>query len=131
MKSGKGNANNRSGTVGGSKGKGKRRKVVNTNANSSTSSNNKSNRQSRNSDKRNGHTGNDSSSSGRQWVNGEDTRQNKNYKRNMNDKGRRGFLDQEADDDRPFNMKSIPSTNHTSFSNSSRKRKEFEENKER
>ena len=84
-----------------------------------------------NSDKRNGHTGNDSSSSGRQWVNGEDTRQNKTYKRNLNDKGRRGFLDQEGDDDRPFNMKSIPSTNHTSFSNSSRKRKEFEENKER
>jgi hypothetical protein len=131
MKSGKGNAVNRSGTVGVSKGKGKRKKVVNTNANSSTSSNNKSNRQSMIINKRIDNIGNDSSSSGRQWVNGEDTRQNKGYKRNMNDKGRRGFSNQEADDDRPFNMKSIPSTNHTSFSNSSRKRRELEENKER
>lgn len=130
MKSGKGNANNRSGTVG-SKGKGKRRRVVNSQVNSSTSSNNKSNRQSRNTENRNGHMGHDSNSSGRQWTNGEDTRQNKNYKRNANDKVRRGYQNQE-NDDRPFlGSKSYPSTSHTSNHNTSRKRKEYEEDKER
>ena len=74
--------------------------------------------------------GNDSNSSGRQWVNGEDTRQNKNYKRNMNDKVRRGYQNQD-NDDRPFNMKSYPSTSHSSNHNTSRKRKEYEEDKER
>lgn len=120
MKSGEGNKNNRSGTVGVSKGKSKRKKTVN----------NKPNRQSRNPDDRNGHNENDSSGSGRQWINGEDTMQNKTYKRS--EKARRGHHTQDTADDRPFNVNSVPSTTHTSYSNNtSRKRKQYEEDKER
>ena len=131
MKSGKGNAVNRSGTAGGSKGKGKRKKVVSSQANTSNSSNNDPNRQGRNTDKRNGHNEDDSNSTGRQWINGEDTRQNKSYKRNVNDKGKKEQNNEEGDDDRPYNGKSVPSTTHTSYNNTSRVRQGFEEDKER
>lgn len=102
MKSGKKNANNRSGTVGGS--------------------NNKR--------RNNGSNTNDSSSSGRQWTNGEDSRHNKNFKRNADAKGRRGQMKREGDDDRPFNVNSVSSTNHSSYNNTSRPRRN-EEDKER
>lgn len=131
MKSGKGTEVKRSDTAGASKGKGKRRKVVSSQVNTSNSSNNKSNRQGRTTDQHNGHKDDDSNSSGRQWINGEDTRQNKGYKRNTNDKGMKGLNNQETDDDRPFNMKSIPSTTHTSYSNTSIKGRGYEEDKER
>lgn len=130
MKSGKGSAQNRSGKVGGSKDKGKRRKVVNTNVNTSTSSNNKSTRQSRHADKRNGNNDHDSNSSGRQWINGEDTRHNKSFKRNLNEKAKRGYRNSESDD-RPFNVNSISSTSHSSQNNTFRKRRGYEEDKER
>ena len=130
MKSGKGNANNRSGTAGGSKGKGKKRKVVNTQANTSSPDNNKSKRESRNSDNRNGHNGSISNSLGRQRINGDDSTQNINYRRNNTDKGGIRNYEQEGDDDRPFNMNSTPSTTHNS-NNTFRKGKEYEEDKER
>ena len=132
MKSGKGSANNRSGPAGGSKGKGKRRRVVNTQGNSAQISYNKNNRQGRNEDKRNGHAETNSSSSGRKWMNGDDSRINKNLKhKSKNQNSSKGHHDNKGDDDRPFGINSIPSTTHTSYSNTSRKGKEFEEDKER
>mmetsp|Transcript_6909 Transcript_6909/g.6063 ORF Transcript_6909/g.6063 Transcript_6909/m.6063 type:complete len:116 (+) Transcript_6909:28-375(+) len=110
---------NRSKAAGGTKAK--RKKGGNATVNTSTPTNNTSQRQGRNIEKENGHIENENNSSGRQWVNGEDTRHNKSYKHNK-DKG---------DDDRPFNMKSMASTNHSSFANSSRKQKDSEEDKER
>lgn len=108
----------------------KRKKGGNPNMNTSTPNNNSQNRRGRNNDRTNGHFGNDNNSSGRQWMNGDDTRHHKNSKHNK-EKGRRGFSNLEADDDRPVNVRSMGSTNHAGFSNSNRKQKEGEEEKGR
>ena len=89
------------------------------------------NRQGRNIDKSSGNYTHDNNSSGRQWVNGEDTRQNKTYKRNHNEKGRRGFYNNDQEDDRTFNVKSMSSMTTASQGNSARKMAETEESKDR
>ena len=128
MKSGKGNANNRSGTTGVNKGKGKRKKFVNTNVNTSSSTSNKSSQKDRTSDKHNGLSNNNSSG---RWVNGDDSKLAKNYKHKSISKGKKGRLGNECDDDRPFESNSIPSTTHSSYNNTSRKGKVNEESKDK
>lgn len=127
MKAGKGNHNKNN--AGGRKGKGKR--GGNSNTNGLNSSNHMANRQGRNIDKSSGNYTHDNNSSGRQWVNGEDTRQNKTYKRNHNEKGRRGFYNNDQEDDRTFNVKSMSSMTTASQGNSARKMAETEESKDR
>ena len=121
------NAHNRSGTTGGSKGKGKRNKVVKTNANTSASSNNKSSRQDRNSNKRDGHISNNNSS---RWMNGDDNKPTKNFKANSKNRGKKGQYLDDNDDNRPADQNSIPSTTNTSYNNSARKAMKNEEIKD-
>ena len=117
--------------VGRRKIKGKWKKGEDYSGNNSTLSSNNSYRQGRNTEKGNGSNPNDSNSSGRQWMNGEDIRHNKAFKYNDNKKGRRLNNNQVEDNGRSFNIKSIPSTNNTSNSSSTRKMNNKNENKER
>ena len=111
MKSGKGNTNNRISAAGGNKGKGKRRRVVNTQSNSSQSAGSK-NRQSREQDKRIDKNENNSN-------NGE-SRTNRSYNAADTEPNIKGKYQGAEDEDGSV---SLASTSHTSYNNSSRRGK--------
>jgi hypothetical protein len=131
MKSGKGSTNSRTNTNGGTKGKGKRKKVVTSQPNAPTPTAEKADKQDKDSEFSNGTNESKSNNLSRQWLNGDEGALIRNQKTETIDKNNDNQLELLTTDTRQFNKNSIPSTTHSSFSNVSRKEKELEEDKER
>jgi hypothetical protein len=122
MKSGKGSTKNKAATNGGSKVKGKRRRVVNTQSTAPQSANIKNNKPGRNLDKRNGN--HDSNS------NNDDVRINRTHNANEGDRNHKGQFRESIDEELSNGTSSFASTSHTSYNNTSRRARGQEEDKD-